>query len=298
MDLEETKNQLYWQMLKMRVWEERIEQVFLILRENNVEPILFKGWSISRFYPNKFERPFSDIDLIVKQNDFDLTKNILDENKIIDVDLHSDLGHLDYLNFETLYQNSELVDCVKQKVRIISIEDNLRIACVHWLIDGGEYRWKLQDIKYLVENRPKDFDWQKCLDVVNLKRQKWVLVAIALSHRYFDTDINDLPFAEEIKKKDFIPKWLIKSLEKTWSQQNVGLVGLHKVLFEPKELLIQIKKRFPPNPIQATIELEGSIDNTPRFFYQFADIFWRIPPLFIRLFGKILRSKRLQNYKW
>jgi hypothetical protein len=124
------------------------------------------------------------------------------------------------------------------------------------------------------------------------------LTVIALSQKYFDTEIADLPFFEEIKREDFIPNWLIKSLEKTWSQQNVGLVGLHKVLFEPKQLFLQIKKRFPPNPIQATIEVEGNIDNTPRIFYQMADLFWRIPPLLVRLLGKATGKTSWQNYKW
>jgi hypothetical protein len=297
-NLQVEQNDTYWKIIKMRVWEKRIEDIFDIFRQNKIEPILIKGWAVSRFYPNTWERPFSDIDLLIRTEESVKAELLLSEHKLTDVDLHFDLSHLDSTSIDKLFVSSKLVKCGESDVRVLSYEDNLRVVCVHWLIDGGEYKWKLQDIKYLIENCSNDFNWDKCLNVVSKKRRKWILVTIALAHKYFDLDIKELPFYTEILQKNFLPKWLINHLEKIWSSDQIGLVGLHKVFTKPKEFIKQISKRFPPNPIQATIEIGGEINNTPRIFYQIANVLWRIPPFLLRIIGKIFRNKKLQDYKW
>ena len=138
--------------------------------------------------------------------------------------------------------------------------------------DGGAYRERLWDIFYAVENRAESFDWEKCLQVVNEKRRYWIICAIGLAHQYLDLKIDDTPFAGEIQN---LPKWLIKAVEKEWADE-VRLQPIQYYWHNKKQFWQQIKKRIPPNPIQATIELEGYFDKRPRFIYQFGDIFYRI----------------------
>ena len=89
-----------------------------------------------------------------------------------------------------------------------------------------------------------------------------------------------MAFVEETKN---IPVWLIKALEKEWST-DVWLRPIHTILRDKKELWAQIKKRFPPNAIQATIDMEGSFDNRSRIYYQIGSIFVRIKPSIKRIY--------------
>jgi hypothetical protein len=93
-----------------------------------------------------------------------------------------------------------------------------------------------------------------------------------LAHKYLGLDLNGLPFEEEARH---LPVWLIKALEKEW-ESGVRLQGLISVKNDPKLLFQQIKKRLPPNPIQATIDLEGEFDDGGRIKYQILNIFQRI----------------------
>ena len=192
----------------------------------------------------------------------------------IAVDLHNELRHLDTKDWGAILDDSKLVDLGGEKIRIPCDEDHLRIVAVHWLTDGGANKSRLWDIFYAVQNRPSNFDWDRCLNSVSEVRQQWIIATIGLAHRYLDLEIGDLPFADRAKD---LPKWLIPALEKEW-ESGVPLKSLHTCLNNPKEFFIQVKKRIPPNPIEATIEMEGSFDNKSRLKYQFGSIIKRIRP--------------------
>ena len=127
-------------------------------------------------------------------------------------------------------------------------------------------------------NRPADFDWNKCLDVVSPTRRKWVITTIGLAHKYLGLEIGDLPFADEAKD---IPKWIIKTVEREWAR-DVRLIPLRIAYRKPRMLFRQIAKRLPPNPITATIDMEGEFDDRPRIWYQLGSIAKRIPPSLLR----------------
>jgi hypothetical protein len=199
------------------------------------------------------------------------------------VDLHRGLRHLDTLEWRDLFENTKLLKIEETNVRILKPEDHLRVLCVHWLNDGAAYREKLWDIYYAVENRQLDFDWQRCLDSVDQKRRKWIVCAIGLAHRYLGLELKDTPIAAEAKE---IPDWIIKTVESEWADNN-KLKRLQDCLSDRKEFFIQIKKRFPPNPIQATIDMNGDFDNKTRLFYQIGDIFLRTKPSIKRFIEKV-----------
>src|SRR2546426_7485584 len=58
------------QALQARIHETKIQKGFRLLHAANVEPILIKGWAISRLYPQAGLRPFGDIDLFVRPEVF------------------------------------------------------------------------------------------------------------------------------------------------------------------------------------------------------------------------------------
>lgn len=131
------------------------------------------------------------------------------------------------------------------------------VLCVHWLTDGGEHREKLWDIYYAVENRPADFDWERCLDAVGETRKKWIICCIVLANRYLGLNLDGIPLTEESRE---IPQWLLETIEKEW-KSDLRLKSLEYCLSDKKQLFSQIKKRSPPNPIQATVEMEEEFDH-------------------------------------
>lgn len=249
---------------------------FSKFRCHNIEPILIKGWAIARYYPKVTFRPSSDVDLAFSRADIEAAYRIHENigSRGLALDLHNELKHLDTLSWSELYGKSQLVDLDGTPIRVLCPEDHLRVLCVHWLIDGGGFRDRLWDIYYAVENRPSDFDWVRCLSLVSKQRRRWIVCVIGLTNKYLGLNIEDLPFAEEAKQ---LPKWLVKAVEREWASK-VRLLPLHNFSRQPRELFQQIFKRIPPNPIHATVDMEGSFDSRTRLHYQIGTILKRSVP--------------------
>lgn len=264
----------YWKLLQSRVQEQRIEKIFDIFRVAGFEPILIKGWGAARNYPRPFERLAADIDIAVSPLDYSGCQKVLKQQPIVGIDLHNGLRHLDTVAWDDLFDNSQLVKLNKTAVRILCPEDHLRILCVHWLADGGVSKERLWDIVYAVANRPSDFDWERCLKTVSETRREWILCTIGLAVKYLGLELNNTPMVGRVEN---FPKWLIKTVEKEW-ENKVRLKPLHHCLNNRQEFFEQLRQRIPPNPIQATVEMEGKFDEKPRIFYQIGSVLLRFMP--------------------
>jgi hypothetical protein len=283
MNAELNKDEERWLLLRARMLEENIKTAFGYLRGRGVEPILIKGWAASRMYPDRHRRIFADIDLAVAPELYEKTRSLLGEGpcRNLNVDLHRGMRHLDTVPWPDLFENSVLADLDGMPIRLLRPEDHLRVLCVHWLNDGGAHREKLLDVYYAVRNRPADFDWQRALGTVGPNRREWIVKTIGLARRYLDLDVSDLPFAAETEN---LPAWLVRSLEAEWAS-GVRLKPMETLLRSRKnEIWPQLKKRFPPNAIQATIEAEGRFDAKSRAFYQLTSIGRRFAPSVRRIF--------------
>jgi hypothetical protein len=275
--MEKITADLRWNTIYQAAQEEKIRSLFKLFRANDIEPILIKGWSVSRFFPLNVSRFSMDIDLAVGNEVFIQSNQVAKTTKI-NVDLHNELRHLENLPYSDLYKHSQLVKLNNgYEIRVLCPEDSLRIVCVHWLNDGGIKKDRLWDIYYCVKNRPEDFDWERCLDSVSGKRRNWVLIAIALAYHCLQLPIEDLPFADEIKPSNFIPKWVLKTLENEWNDEIV-LTPLNASLQNPTVFYQQLRKRFPPNPITATIQTNSPINNFPRLPIQLFNMIRRLFP--------------------
>ena len=280
-------------------WERVYEEVNLLRLNSAInaihavvgnEHILIKGEAASRFYPTERTRYYSDFDFVLSDVVAEkLTPDDLLQIKSVGIDLHIGLRHLDTLSWTDLYDRCEQVNDYLHPVFFPCPEDHLRITAVHWLTDGGEFKERLWDIYYAVANRPADFDWNKCLDVVSPTRRKWVITTIGLAHKYLGLEIEDLPFAEEAKD---IPNWIIRTVEREWARE-VRLIPLRIAYRKPRMFIEQIRKRLPPNPITATIDMEGEFDDRPRIWYQLGSIAKRIPPS-IRRFVDLAKARLRQ----
>lgn len=277
-----------WRLLFAKKLEHEVVEAFRIFRDAGIEPVLIKGWAAARHYPRDVPRFYDDVDLVVSDEDFDAAKQVMktDAGKEIGIDLHRELRHLDTKLWHEIRADSQQIDLDGDKIRVPSDEDHLRILAVHWLNDGGIPKDRLWDIVYAVRNRRVDFNWDKCLKPVSDLRQQWIITAIALAHKYMGLEVEDLPFAARTKD---LPQWLTATLEREW-ESGVRLISLHTCLNNPKNLFTQIKKRIPPNALQATIEMEGSIDNSSRIPYQFSSILNRIGPSIRGIRGTLKRN--------
>ncbi|HEX8196843.1 MAG TPA: nucleotidyltransferase family protein [Pyrinomonadaceae bacterium] len=265
--------------LMTKVQAERIRRAFVFFREHEIEPILVKGWAIARFYPNPHERFSADVDLAVNPDVFPTALELKKRHLIgkLPIDLHCGLGQFDSLSFENLFENSRLVDFNDTKVRVLRHEDHLRLLAVHWLRDGGIFKQRLWDIHYGVKNRPANFDWERFLETNGEKRRKWIVGAIAVAHRYTDLNVEDTPIAEEVKNPRLIPKWMLRTLEKEWNDP-VKFMPLEQVMDDRREVWRQLKKRFPPNPLVASLYANAPLNDFPRLPYQIINIFQRLMP--------------------
>ena len=260
-------------MLNYRLNLRNVEEVFVLFGRHNISPILIKGLAAALNYPQPSQRIFSDIDLAVDPKEFETARKIIKDHNF-NIDLHRGLRHLDTLNWETLFLNSEITDIGAAKVRVLCLEDHLRVLCVHWLNDGGADRTRLWDIYFSLLKKGDEFNWERFYDVVSPKRRKWLLTVILLVRDYFGLELTNVPFETE---ENQLPGWVKTEIENDW-RNDTRLMPLQDVLHNRKELIKQIKKRVPPNNLQATIETDGEIGNSRGYLTGVKNIIERSKP--------------------
>src|SRR5690606_32199325 len=84
-----------------------------------------------------------------------------------------------------------------------------------------------------------------------------------------------------------LPAWYKKTLEKEWERGPYVRRVMSSVITRPRLLLEQLHRRFPPNPIAATIDTETPIDNSSRIPAQIKSLMNKVGP-FARGLGRRL----------
>ncbi len=269
------------QIITFKVCERRLQELWSLFQTGPVEPILIKGWAAARNYPQPYLRRLGDFDLAVEPALLKTARELTSNQKMGDIDWHRGLRRLDTVEWNDLSANSIMVECGDSQIRILRPEDHLRILCVHWLGDGGRDREKLWDIYHAVANRPANFDWDRCLLTVSEKRRRWISCAVGLAAKYLGLNVEKTPLADSVNR---LPPWVIKTVEEEWNSP-VEYRYLLSCLRDRRELFKQLKKRFPPNAIQATVETDGEFDEGARIFYQIRNAAGRTIPSLKRILG-------------
>jgi hypothetical protein len=252
--------------------EREITEAFTRLRSAGVEPILVMGWAAACLYPEPGLRPYSDIDLCCRPDQYSAAVAALKrvESPTYLVDLHKGFATLDELSWDELYARSQMVKLGEVDVRILPPEDHLRLLCVHMLRHGAWRPLWLCDIAAAVETRPADFDWDRCLGR-NRRVADWVACAIGLAHRLLKVPVDDTPVVWRAKH---LPRWLVPHVLKQWSapfpeQYPPRSYGGPLILYIRRRtgLLRALRKRWP-DPIAATITARGPLNEWPRLPFQ------------------------------
>jgi hypothetical protein len=263
-----------WAVLQRKVQAGKVAQVFRLFRDNGIEPVLIKGFAADQYYPSDVFRPSIDVDLAVSAADFEKAENLGATADGMAIDLHRELRHLDTLPWADLFENTRLIDTEGTQIRVLRPEDHLRVLAVHWLNDGGINREKLWDVYYLIADRGPDLEWNRALDVVPANRRRWIECTILLAHKYLGLDLKHVPIEADVNT---LPKWLTSSIERSWADPPKE-IPLWLLTRKPAEFAKQLKLRLAPNPVRATVEMEGDFDSGSRFFYRFGNFFQRLLP--------------------
>jgi hypothetical protein len=261
--------------IRAGVHEAQARSAFAMFRADGIEPVLVKGWSIGRRYPAKGLRPYGDLDLCVRESDYQKAAKLAaaPEAQGLSLDLHKGLEHLDSRDYDAFFERTQLVTTGDAALRIPSDEDLLRIVCLHLLRHGGWRPLHFCDVAVLLETRSADFDWDICIG--NSRREiNWISTVIGLTHYLLGADIDGYPHASEARR---IPRWMIAQVLKSWETpeptKNAPLnygKPMREYLRRPRGVFSALKRRWP-NPIEATYSLNGSFNNLPRFPYQVAE---------------------------
>lgn len=163
------------------VHEREIAHVSELLHSAGIEAVLVKGWAIAHRYPDRGLRPYGDIDLCIRPDQFDAACAVLkclEEMEGHWVDLHagfSEVGRSRRQGQAAGGRNEEWDQVLARSkvqspksnpfspnddsgpwaldfgLRVLSDEDHLRLLCVHMLRSGLRRPLWLCDVALLVE---------------------------------------------------------------------------------------------------------------------------------------------------
>jgi len=265
--------------LQANIHQTKIQKIFRLMHAAGVEPILLKGWAIARLYPQPALRPYGDIDLFVRPQDYGVAKEVIEGEAARGcwVDLHAGIDELADSSTEDLFARSNLVGCGDEHVRVPGAEDHLALLAIHLLKHGAWRPTWLCDLGLLLESMTSDFDWDLCLGK-NKRRANWILSAIGLAYELVGAEIGNEEIAARARE---IPAWLARSVLKEWETPFAidqppmsHRAPMRSYLRHPRGLLSDLAHRWP-NPILATVSVNGKFNRLPRLPYQLGNCFVR-----------------------
>jgi hypothetical protein len=257
-------------VLQAAVREPQIEKVFGLLRAAGVEPILVKGWSAARLYPERGLRPLGDIDLCVRPEQFGAAEAALREALGYErhqVDLHGGLDGLGGGDVEAIYARTRLLKLGATDVRVLGREDELRVLCVHMLREGAWRPLWMCDVAAAVEAAGDDFDWDRCL-TRDRRRAGWVNCAIRAAHELLGAEIGHTPAARLSRP---LPRWLVPTVLGEWGSRLPSAPERARApmayLRSPAGIWKGLRHRWP-NTIEATVCVGAPFNDWPRLPFQ------------------------------
>ena len=270
--------------LQSEVHEQKIEKLFRLLHEAGVDAMLAKGWATAGLYSERALRPYGDIDICVRSEHLKATEAVINAPEAKDcwVDLHKHFEEIDERTIDELFARSRTVSLGGEQIRILGPEDQLALSCIHLLKHGAWRPLWLCDVGVAIESLSPTFDWELCLGR-NRTRAHWIVSAIGLANRLLRAHTEHLPATTKAE----LPQWLIENVVKQWASPFAidqppmsHPIPMAKLLRHPSGLLHGLRQRWP-NPIIATVSVNGEFNNLPRLPYQMANCFSRIGRLLV-----------------
>jgi hypothetical protein len=272
--------------------EQGLIELASYLRENNIEPLLGKGWAVARSYPEAGLRPYGDFDLYVRPEEYSAVAALLRRPNApaASVDLHRGCAELDDRGFDELFSRSRLITVGETEVRIFGAEDHLRLLCLHMLKHGAWRPLWLVDVAVALETRPEDFDWDYFLSG-DRRRTDWVVCAILLANELIGAKIDGAPLPKARK----LPAWLAPTVLRQWGTEpkpHGTRIPMSHYLSHPSGVIEALRIRWP-NAIEASVGVHAPFNEFPRLPIQIAECVARSTRFALSLPG-LLRETRLR----
>ncbi len=283
--------------------EMALKDLARLLNCNNVNALLFKGWSVARHYSKPHLRPMGDVDLCALPGRFNDLVDVLHRygfrqyastdkanrgrgmcfatpfgwpGKALAIDLHEKLGRFFLSPLEDVCARAVPLLVGDCSFLTLSAEDHLRLVTIHFLLDGGWRPLWLCDVSAMLETLPPAFDWDLCLGP-EPRRRRWVACTLQLAHELLGANLDRVP---ECYRVDQLPGWLRATVLREWkkpfsehhARPLIGYTWRHR----RSKLVREVLARWP-NAIRSTAELDADFSSLPRLPYQLA--------LFARRFG-------------
>ena len=272
--------------LQAALHEAQIKEVITLLRSAGVAPVLVKGWTVALLYPEMGLRPYGDLDLCFRPEQYSIAEAALKKSgKRYDVDLHEGFAKLDGMSLEELLARSRTRMLGAVEVQMLGFEDQLRILCTHLLRHSAWRPLWLCDIAAALESLPAGFDWQRFLGDDPLQSD-WVQCAIGLAHQLLGVEVDHTPVAARAKS---LPGWLVPHVLKNWNRPFPDYYPplsysrpLASYFRDPRGLVSTLIMRWP-DPIEATVRLRGPFNEFPRLPFQLGNLFSRVGKFLIAL---------------
>ncbi len=272
------------QSLQSDIHEQKIEKAFRLLRQAGVEAVLAKGWATAGIYSMRALRPFGDIDICVAPEKFRQASDVFSAPEAEDcwVDLHQKFSEIANRKVAELFQRASVVQLGAEQIRILGLEDQLALSCIHLLKHGGWRPLWLCDVAVIIEALPETFNWDTCLGA-DKTRARWIMCAIGLAKDLLAADLAKVPSCVNTQ----VPNWLRENVLRQWAKPFARNqppmshpIPMADLLKHPARLPEGLLQRWP-NPILATISVNGDFNNFPRLPYQLANCVSRIGRMLI-----------------
>jgi hypothetical protein len=258
--------------IRAALHEHALQGVLAALQSAAVDPILIKGWTVARLYPEPGVRAYGDHDIVVRPEQHATAVAVLANVKIEEcyVDLHNGLSRrLTDQSLDALYARSQITRLGDVEVRMLGAEDQLVLLIRHFLRHNAWRPLWLCDIAAALESRPADFDWERCLGGQR-HQADWVACTLGLAHQLLDARIEDTPIN---RRAECLPSWLVPAVLRQWTRCTMpghggtvlGYVAAH--WRQPGQIVQEARLRWDM-PIAATVALGGPFNELPRMPFQ------------------------------
>jgi hypothetical protein len=246
-----------------------IEIALGCLKKAGIAPLLLKGWTLARLYPEPALRPYGDLDLLVAPEELEAAHHALagPELERTDVDLHTASEDLTDLPGDEVARRAVEIDAPGGPVRALAPEHQLHQLCMHQLRHGLWRPMWLVDVALLVESLPASFDWDACLSA-NAWAADGVRHVLALARDLLGARLDGTPLA-----RHQAPDWLAPAVMAQWpllTEHYYSGVPLENEMDDAARFKDAVLSRWR-GPIQATVALRAPWSGVPRVAVQASD---------------------------